>query len=246
MDSDSSSPLPSYTLASLRVGRPRSFGEASAAQPEVRSWTSALLKEPLTEPTWLSKTNLAGDEQADQRSHGGPEQALCVYPSVHYAYWSTRLAQPLTAGSFGENLTLAGEWTETDVCIGDILAFGQAVVQISQPRSPCWKVARRWHAPQLALWMQESGFTGWYMRVLQTGFVAPTDHLCLLQRPHPEWSVARANVAKYGQRHNRGLAAELAACPALGQQWQRKMAGRASGSVPLHDDAPRLHGPDLT
>ncbi len=124
----------SLLISSLRVGRPRLFEELRT-NSETRAWTSALLKEPLTGPVWLSATNLAGDEQADLRSHGGPEQALCVYPSVHYRYWSTRLGQPLTTGSFGENLALDEPWVETDVCIGDIFAFGEAIIQISQPRA---------------------------------------------------------------------------------------------------------------
>ena len=236
-------PSLSLSISSLRVGRPRLFEELRA-NSETRPWTSALLKEPLTGPVWLSSTNLEGDEQADLRSHGGPEQALCVYPSVHYPYWSTRLGQPLTTGSFGENLALDEPWAETDVCIGDIFAFGQALIQVSQPRSPCYKIARRWQTPHLALWMQESGFTGWYMRVLKPGVVAATDLLLLQERPHAEWTVARANAAKYGQRHDQSLAAELALCPALGEQWRRKMQGRSDGTVPLHDDAPRMYGAD--
>jgi MOSC domain-containing protein YiiM len=127
---------------------------------------------------WLTQLNLAGDFQADQRNHGGPDQALCVYCGVHYAYWSRQLGQELTAGSFGENLTLAGSWTEADVCIGDVFALGEAVVQVTQPRSPCWKIARRWQTPLLSLWMQETGYTGWYMRVLQPGQVAPPTAWC--------------------------------------------------------------------
>lgn len=235
-------PSMSLSVSSLRVGRPRLFEESGSTRAEARPWTSALIKEPVTGPTWLSSTNLAGDEQADQRNHGGAEQALCVYPSAHYPYWSKRLGHPLKAGSFGENLTLTEPWVETDVCIGDIFAFGQAVIQISQPRSPCYKVARRWQAPHLALWMQESGFTGWYMRVLQPGLVTATDLLLLLERAHPEWSVARANATKYGLRHDRSLTVALASCPALGEQWRRKMQGRSNGTMPLYDDATRIYG----
>lgn len=237
-------PLLSILLASLQVGRPRTLGEPDAANPLQRVWTTALLKEQVTEPCWLSELNLEGDEQADQRNHGGPDQALCVYPGVHYAHWSKQLGQPLAAGSFGENLTLAGSWAENDVCIGDVFQFGEATVQVSQPRSPCWKIARRWQAPLLSLWLQETGFTGWYMRVLTPGRVLPDSSLELVRRPHPEWTVARANAAKYEQRHDRALVAELAACPALGQHWLRKMQGRLSDALPLNDDANRLQGPN--
>jgi MOSC domain-containing protein YiiM len=234
----------SLPVASLQVGRPVVLGEPGAAAPMQRAWTTALPKQAVAEPLWLSALNLQGDEQADQRNHGGPDQALCVYPGTHYPYWNKRLAQTLGPGSFGENLTLGGHWTEADVCLGDVFAFGEARVQVSQPRSPCWKIARRWQTPQLSLWLQESGFTGWYMRVLQPGYVAPSDALELMERPYPEWTITRVNSAKYQQRHDQELVAELAACPALGQHWLRKMQGRLSGALPLNDDANRLQGPN--
>lgn len=238
--------LPPLTLPlqSLRVGRPQTLGTAEAAEPLARAWTSAIHKHALTEPVWLAPLNLAGDEQADLRNHGGPDQALCAYPGVHYAYWSARLGRELGPGSFGENLTLAGPWTEADVCLGDVYQFGEALVQISQPRSPCWKIARRWQEPLFSQWLQETGFTGWYMRVLQPGRVAPTDVLVLQQRPHPDWPLTRVNAAKYEQRHDLQLVAGLLACPELGEQWRRKLQGRLSGALPLNDDANRLVGPN--
>ncbi|HEX8425725.1 MOSC domain-containing protein [Hymenobacter sp.] len=239
-----SAPDLSLPVVSLRVGLPQALGVPEATEALHRPWTSAIFKQVITKPIRLDTLNLAGDEQADQRNHGGPDQALCAYPAAHYAYWVERLQLPLTAGSFGENLTIGGDYTEVDVCIGDVFAFGEAVVQISQPRSPCWKIARRWQLPFFSQWLQETGFTGWYLRVLQPGLVDPTDVLQLLERPHPEWTIARANAAKYEQRHDQELVAQLAACPALGERWRLKMQGRANGFLPLNDDANRLVGPN--
>ncbi|WP_400191733.1 MOSC domain-containing protein [Hymenobacter sp. B81] len=237
-------PALSLPLTSLRVGRPRALGTAGAAEPLAREWTSAIHKDPVSAPVWLAPLNLDGDEQADLRNHGGPDQALCAYPGTHYAYWSAQLGRELGPGSFGENLTIGGAITEAEVCLGDVFSFGEARVQISQPRSPCWKIARRWQQPLFSRWLQETGFTGWYLRVLQPGHVAPTDRLVLQSRPHPEWPLTRVNAAKYEQRHDLDLVAELAACPALGEQWRRKMQGRLSGALPLNDDANRLVGPN--
>ncbi|WP_460577919.1 MOSC domain-containing protein [Hymenobacter coalescens] len=239
-------PAPSLTLplVSLRVGRPQNLGTTGAEAVLDRPWTSAIGKEAVTTLVWLGPTNLEGDEQADLRNHGGPDQALCAYPAVHYAYWTERLGQPLGPGGFGENLTIAGAWTEADVCLGDVFRFGEALVQISQPRSPCWKIARRWQQPLFSQWLQDTGFTGWYLRVLQPGRVGPTDALVLQRRPYPQWPLTRVNAAKYEQRHDLALVAELAACPALGEQWRRKMQGRLSGALPLNDDANRLIGPN--
>ncbi|TGE23577.1 MOSC domain-containing protein [Hymenobacter metallicola] len=232
----------SLPLLSVRVGQPETF-DSIEDETVARPWTSAIRKQEITAPVWLDALNLTGDAQADLKNHGGPDQALCVYPGSHYAFWTTQLGQPMQAGSFGENLTLDGPYTEQDVCLGDIFAFGAAVVQISQPRSPCYKLGRRWHTPLLPKWLQDSGRTGWYMRVLQPGQVASTDALTLLERPYPEWPLPLVNRVKYEQREDLALAAKLAACPALGEQWRRKMQGRVSGALPLYDDANRLQGP---
>ncbi|RAK66062.1 MOSC domain-containing protein [Hymenobacter edaphi] len=238
--------LPALTLPvlSLRAGRPQELGTPGATEALARPWTSAIHKSEVTAPVWLTALNLDGDEQADQRNHGGPDQALCAYPAAHYAYWTARLGRELSPGSFGENLTIGGTFTEADVCLGDVFALGEALVQVSQPRSPCWKIARRWQQPLFSLWLQETGFTGWYMRVLQPGRVGPTDALVLQSRPFPEWPLTRVNAAKYEQRHDQALVAELLTCPALGGQWRRKLQGRLSGALPLNDDANRLVGPN--
>ncbi|MCB2409756.1 MOSC domain-containing protein [Hymenobacter lucidus] len=232
-----SAPALSLPLASVRIGQPE------AAEALGRAWVSAIRKVEITGPVWLDALNLAGDLQADQKNHGGPDQALCVYSGGHYAYWSQQLSQPMLPGSFGENLTLAGDYTEHDVCLGDIFRLGGAIVQISQPRSPCYKLGLRWQTPLLPKYLQDSGRTGWYMRVLQPGLVAPTDALVLQERPYPEWPITLVNSVKYERREEVELVAALVACPALGQQWQRKLRSRLAGSAPLYDDANRLEGP---
>ncbi|WP_167852208.1 MOSC domain-containing protein [Hymenobacter elongatus] len=233
----------SLPLASIRVGQPETFGGDAATEPPGRLWVSSIRKAEITGPVWLDTLNLAGDAQADQKNHGGLDQSLCVYPGVHYHHWAERLGRPLPPGSFGENLTLAGEWREQDVCLGDVFSFGEAVVQISQPRSPCYKLGRRWQLPLLPKWLQDSGRTGWYMRVLQPGLVAPTDTLELTERLYSEWPLTLVNSVKYERREELAVVHALAECPALGEFWRRKMRGRLLGDMPLYDDANRLEGP---
>ncbi|WP_303312188.1 MOSC domain-containing protein [Hymenobacter sp. BT730] len=232
----------SIPLAAVSVGKPQQLGSPDAPNPLARKWVTGIRKTAVTEPLWLDALNLAGDGQANLKAHGGPDQALCVYPGTHYRYWSERLGQSLLPGSFGENLTLAGPCTEQDVCLGDVFQWGEAQIQISQPRSPCFQLGLRWQLPLLPKWLQDSGFTGWYMRVLQPGRVSAQDTLELIERPYPEWTVARANSVKYELREDLALSAALAACPALGHLWRQKMLGRTSGALPLYDDANRLEG----
>src|SRR5699024_2392298 len=91
---------------------------------------------------WLSPTGLESDEIGDTVAHGGPEKALFAYPEKHYNYWKKDLEMEINTGAMGENLVIEGI-DETDVCIGDTYEIGDALVEVSQPRQPCWKPARR-------------------------------------------------------------------------------------------------------
>jgi MOSC domain-containing protein YiiM len=178
-------------------------------------------------PLWLGRTNLAGDGQADTEHHGGPDKAVCAYPAVHYSYWLRELALPeLPFGAFGENFTIAGA-AEPEVCIGDIFSLGDALLQLSQPRQPCWKVARRWRVRDLAARVQSTGFTGWYFRVQREGEVEAGLQLRLQDRPCPEWPVARANRVMHRDRHDLLAARTLAACSHLSTTWRTKLERRA-------------------
>lgn len=227
------------TLESVQVGTPRGLGtEGDSAD---RPWTTGFVKSPVAGPLWLARTNLAGDGQADLVNHGGPEKAVCVYPAAHYPYWRADLDLTLEFGAFGENFTVAG-LTEADVCIGDVWAVGAAVVQVSQPRQPCWKLARRWAVKDLALRVQQTGRTGWYFRVLREGEVKAGDAPTLVERPEPAWTVARANEVMHHRKADFVLAAELAAVPTLSASWKTTLRNRAEKHV-QPDPSKRLDAP---
>jgi MOSC domain-containing protein YiiM len=214
-------------LASIQVGLPRQYGEAGAADPLDQPWTSGFYKEPVRGPVRLGPTNLDGDRQADRVHHGGPDKAVLAYAADHYVYWRVALRDPaLPFGAFGENFTVAG-LTEADVCIGDVWKVGpEAVVQVSQPRQPCWKLARRWRVRTLAAQVQRTGRTGWYFRVVTGGAVAAGMPLALLDRPHPDWPVERANRVMHAGANDPRATAELAALPLLAASWRTTLAGR--------------------
>ncbi|AMV27536.1 6-N-hydroxylaminopurine resistance protein [Gemmata sp. SH-PL17] len=229
-------------LVSVQVGGPQTFGEEGAADPADRPWTTGFIKAPVTGPVALRRTNLSGDGQADLVNHGGPDKAVCVYPEVHYAYWRADLNRDeLPPGAFGENFTV-GALAEPDVCIGDVWKVGAAVLQVSQPRQPCWKLARRWRVKDLALRVQQTGFTGWYFRVLQEGVVEAGLPLELVERPEPHWTVERANRVMHHLKSDYAQAAELAALPTLSASWKNTLRTRAEKHT--HPDAgKRLNDP---
>jgi MOSC domain-containing protein YiiM len=230
-------------LRSIQVGTPETYGTHGAEDPMDRPWETAFYKEPVDGEVFLGETNLDGDQQADQRHHGGPQKAVCVYPIEHYTYWKEELGLELGPAAFGENFTIEG-LTEREACIGDIFEVGDATVQITQPRSPCWKLARRWRVPDLAIQLEETGYTGWYLKVVETGLVASGQQMKLVERPHPDWSVSRATKIRYRMPEDRKLAEELANIESLGESWTTKLADRAeTGTQP--DSTPRVYGPNL-
>jgi MOSC domain-containing protein YiiM len=214
-----------FRLLSLQVGLPQTRGRADAADLMDREWTSGIHKTPVAGPVAATVVGLAGDGQADLKNHGGPDKALNAYPSDHFVVWRTELGRDCAPGSFGENFTTQGA-TESDVCIGDIFQVGGLVVQISQPRQPCWKLARLWRIADLAARVERTGRTGWYFRVLQTGAVKAGDDFLLTGRPFPQWSVAEANEIMYRRRDDIASARALATCPALSESWRTALGRR--------------------
>lgn len=227
-------------VVSIQVGKPQSFagGEVGGGRP----WSSGIIKHRVEGPVQVDWTNLAGDGQADLVHHGGPDKAINAYPSDHWAYWRDTCRLTPTGGSFGENFTTQGA-DETQVCIGDVYRIGTVLVQVSQPRQPCWKLDRRWQVSDLAKRVQQTGRTGWYFRVVQCGTLEAPADLVLVERPHPEWTVARANQIMHHDREDRAAAAALAACPALSQSWKTTLRGRTEGVAETRSSSLRLDGP---
>jgi len=226
-------PNPSVTLLTGR-----------AAPLTGRDILSGIVKTPVDRPLSLGPGGLDGDEQADLRVHGGVEKAVHHYPLDHYALWRAELGDlpPLRApGGFGENISAAG-LTEADVAVGDVFRLGSAILQVSQGRQPCWKLSHRFAVPDMARRVQQSGRTGWYYRVLQSGTVAPGDPLERIERPVPEWSLHRLWHALYVDRLNRTELAGIAALDLLAEGW-RKYAVRRLESGRVEDWSNRLDGP---
>ncbi|ASS74159.1 hypothetical protein CIG75_03585 [Tumebacillus algifaecis] len=159
----------------VSVGRPQSLTHNG------QTLKSAIDKQAVAERVFLSRVNFEGDEQADLVHHGGPDKAVCAYPDEHYAYWEETLGVKLPANAFGENLTLRG-LPESEVRIGDTFQIGEAVLQVCQPRIPCGKINMRTGVPNFVKKFKESGFTGYYLRVLQEGFVEANPQIRRLER----------------------------------------------------------------
>ncbi|MCW8891556.1 MAG: MOSC domain-containing protein [Sedimenticola sp.] len=204
-------------------------GVTAPLTPDTHSAThSAIHKKPIKDLVLCTEEGLQGDQQADQRHHGGSERALHYYPQEHFAYWkgfwqalglapSPTLFEP---GAFGENLSDSG-LIEEQVHIGDIFTLGEAVIQVSQPRSPCFKLNIRFGYDQMSLVMQTTGKTGWLFRVLQPGNVKQGDSLKRQQVAPAGLSVRTCLDTLYNQPYNEGKLRILADHPSLSEGWRR-------------------------
>ncbi|RYD17426.1 MAG: MOSC domain-containing protein [Verrucomicrobiaceae bacterium] len=207
-------------LLTLHTGKARQIESGQSGEWWDKPWETGFRKESRTEPCWLGYEGFRTDEQADRKHHGGPEKAVCVYSSEHYAYWHEALGMPdLPHGAFGENLTTEG-MVETGVCIGDRFSLGEAELQVSQPRQPCWKLARRWRVKDLAARVEQNGFTGFYFRVLRHGHVKPGDVFALIERTFPQWSISRCNEIMHHSKQDSAAAKDLAECHLLSSSWK--------------------------
>ncbi|HLL80048.1 MAG TPA: MOSC domain-containing protein [Ktedonobacteraceae bacterium] len=207
-------------LSSVQVGTPHRYGVAGATDAQERPWRTSFFRAPSTQPRWLYTTHLEGNEQADKKNHGRLHQAVLLYAASHYPAWKRELSLPeIGPGGFGENFTMDG-LSEQTACIGDTYALGEALIQVTGPRYPCWKIERRWGRPGLTDRVAASGRTGWYCRVLREGMVEPGLPILLADRPYPQWTIALTN--DFGHRRNRDVetARELASCPLLNEWWQ--------------------------
>lgn len=201
---------------------------------------SGFHKTPVETPLPLGRLGFPGDEHVYER-HGGPDKAVCVYPYEHYAYWEERLGLELPASAaFGENFTMSG-LTERQVCLGDVFSIGEAVVQVTQPRAPCYKIAARYGVAKMAVFVQQESFTGYLLRVLEEGEVCAGQTMRLLERNAAAITVAEANQILNVNKKDLEGAERLLALPALPEALREDLERRVRrfGSP---EDTERLFG----
>ena len=199
----------------IAAGHVRSVQTGRVAALGPKGVPSAFVKRPIAGSIRVEPLGLQGDEQADPRVHGGPDKAVYGYAHANYAQWLEAFPQHsrlLIPGGLGENLTLDG-CDEQSVNVGDVVRIGSVVLQITEPRQPCFKFGLRFADTTMVHAMVKNGMCGWYYRVLEPGTLAAGDTVSLLQRPFPAWSIDRVN-RRIVQR--RGSPAERAEFASLG------------------------------
>jgi MOSC domain-containing protein YiiM len=193
---------------------------------------SAIRKRPVQAPSIdVGELGLAGDQQADRRRikgvqvHGGPGKAVYAYPAEHFAEWAEALGQEIGPGAFGENLTIRGQ-TEERACIGDVWRWGEALLQITEPRGPCYKLDLHRGDERTGKRMNATGATGWYLRVVEPG-AAPTGGTVEVETAHPS-GVPVLSVHRAWQSGDEEALRELLELEPLGADLKQMIRNRLS------------------
>jgi MOSC domain-containing protein YiiM len=197
-------------VVSVNVGVPRTV--EWLGQPV----TSSIWKEPVSGPVALRGVNLAGDDQADRKVHGGPDMAVYAYGLDDYRYWQAEFGLEVEPGLFGENLTVEG-LNVSGARVGERWQVGSAVLEVSQPRIPCYKLGMRLQDPAFPRRFAAVGRPGTYLRIVREGVISAGDAISVVHRPEHEVSselIARAYHA------DRSLLPRLLQVPELSASWR--------------------------
>jgi MOSC domain-containing protein YiiM len=217
-------------------------GEVGALTLGRRSIETAFVKAPVEGLLRLGELGFPGDEHVYE-DHGGPDMAVLVYPFEHYTYWRERGLDLPAAGAFGENLTITG-LVETDVHLGDVFEVGTSVVQVTQPRAPCYKIGARYGDRKLSITVQNAGLIGYLLRVLAEGEVRAGDSMRLVDRGSHGVTVAEAGRVANVDRNDLEAAERVLAVDGLGSSTRRKLTARVASQVEVGLDVDRLFVPD--
>ncbi|HEU4450212.1 MAG TPA: MOSC domain-containing protein [Gaiellaceae bacterium] len=210
-------------VVSVNVGRPR------AVEWLGKRDTTAIWKEPVAGRVPVAGVNLAGDDQANRRFHGGPDKAVYAYAREDYDWWSDDLGRPVPPATFGENLTVEGV-DVTGAVVGERWAVGSALLEVAGPRTPCWKLGARMEDADFPVHFAACGRPGAYLRIVEEGEVGAGDEVEVVRRPTHHLTVGRIARIYHGDRER---CRELLQAPELAGEWRAWATERLGGARTL-------------
>jgi MOSC domain-containing protein YiiM len=211
------------TVLSVNVAEPREIEWLG------RRATTSIWKEAVAGRVRVAELNIEGDRQADLRFHGGADKAVYAYAREDYDWWEGELGQALSDGTFGENLTLAGLDLKS-AHVGERWRVGSAVLEVSGPRTPCWKLGARMESTEFPVYFAAAGRPGAYLRVIAPGELAAGDRVEVVQRPEHNLTVGDVAEIYHGDR---ARCEELLRAPEIGEEWRSWVRERLAGGHPV-------------
>ncbi len=181
--------------------------------------STGIFKQPIEGPVTLRATNFDGDGQADPSVHGGVDMAAYVYSWDSYRWWMDELGHELQPGEFGENLTVTG-FTDEDVQVGDVIRVGGAVVQVTTPREPCFKLGIRMGDHRFPARFREANRMGFYLRVLEEGEIGAGDAVEIEERAEGSLTIADFHGTYTSRRDDPAALRRMLAAPRLTESWR--------------------------
>ncbi len=179
-------------------------------KPQLIEWRgqqieTGIYKYPVNEPIFLGSEDVVADHVIDRRYHGGVDKACYLYSADHYSFWKNKYPEAdFNWGMFGENITMSG-LNESQIHIGDRFQLGEAVVQVSQPRQPCFKLGVRFNDQKVVSDFWELPYPGIYLRIIKQGSVKNGDEMILLDRNIESLTVSQVFSIFSGNRENMEL-----------------------------------------
>ncbi len=208
-------------VVSVNVGLPREI------MTKMGPVTTGIFKQPVAGPVMIRTLNLDGDRQADLTVHGGPEKAVYAYPAEYYPYWRDQLPQTtIEPAMFGENLTTEGLF-EDSLFIGDRLRMGNAVLEVTQPRMPCYKLALRFGRDDMIKRFLKSGKSGFYFSVVEEGDVNVDSRIEFVSRDENKVSISDITRLYINPQPDAELLQRAVSVPALPRSWKDYLVERA-------------------
>jgi MOSC domain-containing protein YiiM len=205
--------MPTPFVEAVFVGRPKTITDDQG------TWVSSILRDPVAGRIEVGERGLVGDAVA-QPYHGSPDAAICAHLLDHYLFWNAHLGMHLEPGMVGENVTLA-DITEIEVCAGDVISVGTAVLQVSGPRIPCANLARRIGHPHWVTLTMSELRTGFYLRVIQPGSFERGESWLLRDRPAPAGTIPAINRCMF-LKFDPAYARSMQDMHGLGEWWKER------------------------
>lgn len=223
--------MPPMKLLSVNVARPREISYVDRRGRE-KTTNTGIFKEPVSGRVMLQTLNLDGDGQADLNAHGGTYKAVYAYAVENYRYWADELGRTdfAAAGQFGENFTVEG-MSDDQISIGDVFRVGDALVEVAQPRVPCFKLGIRMGIPDFQKQFAQSCRVGFYLRVVEEGEVGAGDSFARVREAPVRMTVRDLMHLLYFEPENVQDARKALEIEALSPGWRQSFSDRVEKAV---------------